>query len=208
MANRQISLSFEVQHFHESAIDFFFPSSWAVRKYDDHRFYQGLSGYGLKAVDFVMLLPDGRLCLMEVKNYFPRTDERGKVHLVARKKAKSLAESLAKKYADSSRAIGIIQRYYQSKWYYRWRYALGQYLPFGYRADVLFWGEAARRMRGDLPVLILLWLETPSQAKRYRTKLYAHLAGTVNPAEVQLLLGGNNFVPLPGMQADNRLRST
>lgn len=195
-----------MQHFKESDINFSFPNGWAVRKYDDHRFYQGLSGYGLKAVDFVILLPDGRLCLMEVKNYLPRTDAAGKLHTVERKRAKKLAANLAKKYADSSRAINVIQRYYRSKWYFRWRYAVGKLFPFRYRSDLLFWNEAARRSQNDLPTLILLWLETPSLAKRYRTKVYAHLADKVDAKKAQLMLGGNDFIPLPEMRANNCLK--
>ena len=196
-----------MQYFQESDIDFSFPSEWAVRKYDDHRFYQGLSGYGLKAVDFVILLPDGRLCLMEVKNYLPRTDTGGKLHTVERKRAKKLAADLAKKYTDSSRAINVIQRYYRSKWYFRWRYAIGKLFTFRYRSDLIFWNEAASRSQSDLPTLILLWLETPSMAKRYRTKIYAHLANKIDPGKAQLMLGGNNFTPLPEMNATNRLKA-
>lgn len=194
-----------MQDFQESNIDFSFPSAWAIRKYDDHRFYQGLSGYGLKAVDFVMLLPDGRLCLMEVKNYLPRTGTSGQVHAVERKRPKKLATSLAKKYADSRRAINVIQKYYNSKWYFRWRYAVGRYFAFRYRSDLLFWQEVARRSQNDLPILVVLWLETPELAKRYRTKIYAHLASKVDPAKAQLMLGGNGFSPLPGMEASNQL---
>lgn len=194
-----------MQHYQESDIDFSFPAGWAVRKYDDHRFYRGLSGHGLKAVDFIILLPDGRLCLMEVKNYLPRTGKMGRQHAVTRKPAKKLAADLTKKYADSGRAINVISRYYASKWYYRWRYALGKYFAFQYRSDLLFWHEAARRAQSDLPNLVLLWMETPQTAKRYRTKIYAHLAGFINSAEVQLLLGGNGFIALPGMRVVNRL---
>jgi len=190
-----------VPDFHESDLLFSFPRNWVVRKYDDHTFYQGLSGYGLKAVDFVILLPDGRLCLMEVKNYHPRRDERGREHPVDRKKAGALAKRLSEKYTDSLRVIGVIRKYYRRKWYYRWRYSLGRYLPLGYRTDLLFWHEAARRAEGQLPVSILLWLETPKAAKRYRAKIYAHLAQRVDPEATQLVLGGNGFSPLPGLSA-------
>lgn len=185
--------------YQESDLTFNFPPGWAIRKYDDHRFYRGLSGHGLKAVDFIALLPDGRLCLIEVKNYHPRMDEDGKLHPVDRKKAKELAGSLAQKYADSLRAIMVINRYYRSKWYFRWRQWFFPSALFGFKSDLLFWTTAAKRAAAPLPTTILLWLETPKAAKRYRNKIYAHLANHLNPEEAQLLLGGNGFSPLPGV---------
>lgn len=190
-----------MQTFQESNLHFSFPKGWAIRKYDDHRFYQGLSGYGLKAVDFVILLPDGRLCLMEVKNYHPRTDENGKSHEVSRKKAKNLAANLARKYDDSLRAIRVIRKYYRTKWYYKWRYQLTRFFIFRFRSDLHFWYEAARRADNKIPTTVLLWLETPKAGKRYRTKIYAHLANHINPEEAQLILGGNGFSPIPGLEA-------
>ena len=53
--------------FIESDLTFDFPASWRVRAFDDHHFYQAISGQGLKAVDFLVLHPDGQLWLMEVK---------------------------------------------------------------------------------------------------------------------------------------------
>ncbi|MEL6141383.1 MAG: hypothetical protein AAFQ37_11540 [Bacteroidota bacterium] len=185
--------------FQESDLTFSFPHSWTVRKYDAHRFYQGLSGYGLKAVDFIILLPDGRLCLAEVKNYHPRQNEHGEDHPITRKKAAKLAKSLARKYTDSLHAIRIIREFYQRKWYHRWGYFL--YGRLGYWTDLQFWHEAARRAEGQLPVTILLWLETPKAAKRYRTKIYAHLHTHIAPEKAQLILGGNGFSPLVGLEA-------
>lgn len=189
-----------VAQFQESDLIFDISPSWVVRKYDEHTFFRGLSGYGLKGVDFVALLPDGRLGLIEVKNYHPRLKEDGSLHPIKRKKAAKLAASLAHKYHDTLRAIRVIQLYYRRKWYYRLRYAL--FFPFEKAAnsDLYFWHEAAKRAQSGLPVTIILWLETPKAAKTYRTKIYAHLANHIDPEKGQLLLGGNGFSPIPGIE--------
>lgn len=182
--------------YQESGLSFSFPASWEVRKYDGHHFYQALSGYGLKAVDFICLLPDGQLCLIEVKNYYPRLGKDGRFHPINRKKASELATTLAKKYSDSVRAIRVISRYYRTKWYYRWQLRLLPAVLLGYRSDLHFWTEAARRLDKNPAVLFLLWLETPKASKRYRTKIYAHLNKLAEDGQLQLLLGGNGNTPL------------
>ncbi len=185
-----------METYQESGLSFSFPASWEVRKYDSHHFYQALSGHGLKAVDFICLLPDEQLCLIEVKNYHPRPSEDGRFHAVHRKKASDLADNLAKKYGDSMRAIRVISRYYRTKWYYRWRLRLLPSAIFGFRSDLHFWTEAARRLDKNPAVIFLLWLETPKASKRYRTKVYAFLNSLVNSTGLQLLLGGNGYTPL------------
>ncbi|MEM9835846.1 MAG: hypothetical protein AAF828_05060 [Bacteroidota bacterium] len=194
-----------MQLFLESDLQFIFPAAWTVRKYDEHHFYHALSGHGLKAVDFIALSPDGRLILVEVKNYCPRMDQTGTPYPVVRKKASQLAESLAKKYSDSLRAIRVVQQYYQRKWYYRLSYQLLRLLgSWGHFSELVFWNEAAKRSNHPIPVSIILWLETPKAAKKYRTKIYAHLTNHLDPAEAQLLLGGNGFSPLPDLRAHRK----
>ena len=46
------------QPFIESDLQFYFPDHWAVREYDNHRFYKNLSGLGLKGLDFLVLDPE------------------------------------------------------------------------------------------------------------------------------------------------------
>lgn len=186
--------------FLESGLVFSFPPAWQLRKYDEHTFYRGLSGRGLKAVDFIVLLPDGRLCLIEVKNYHSRQSKDGQFHPVERPKASELANRLTDKYTDSARAIRVIDRYYRSKWYYRLRSLLFPAHLFGYRSDLQFWTEAARRLAGTQPTLLLLWLETPKAAKRYRSKIFAHLAQQTDPSAMQLLLGGNGHNPFTSLE--------
>ncbi len=186
--------------FRESGLIFHFPPTWRLRKYDSHTFYQGLSGRGLKAVDFIILLPDGRLCLIEVKNYHPRLGKEGQLYPVVRPKASHLAGGLASKFKDSIRAIHVIHRYYRSKWYYRWRSALFPARLFGYRSDLHFWTEAAQRLVATAPTILLLWLETPKAAKRYRSKIFAHLAQQTDSSAMQLQLGGNGNSPFERLE--------
>lgn len=190
-----------VLRFEESDLVFDIATSWGVHKYDRHKFFRGLSGHGLKGVDFIALLPDGRLGLIEVKNYHPRPKVDGSTHPVRRKKAADLAENLAKKFHDTQRALNVIQKYYRSKWYYRLRSFISWPLERLFNSDLYFYLEAAKRSQGELPVAIILWLETPKAAKTYRTKIYAHLANFIDPTEGQLLLGGNGFSPIPGISA-------
>lgn len=189
--------------FQESDLLFTIAPNWVVRKYDDHTFFRGLSGFGLKGVDFIALLPDGRLGLIEVKNYHPRLDSlSGQPHPIKRKKAASLAKNLGKKYQDTLRAIRVVRRYYRTKWYYRWRYVLLKPVERLLNSDLYFWHEAAARAESSIPATIILWLETPKAAKKYRGKIYAHLAQIINPEDGQLLLGGNGFSPIPGIKAE------
>lgn len=191
--------------FQESDLSLTLSSDWIVRKYDNHTFFRGLSGYGLKGVDFIVLLPDGRLGLIEVKNYHPRINPSGIAHPIKRIKAAKLAENLANKYFDSLRAIRVIERYYQRKWWYRSRYFLFSSIERLFNSDLYFYREAAKRARGPLPITIILWLETPKAAKTYRTKIFAHLANHLRPERGQLLLGGNGFSPIPGIEAKRML---
>jgi hypothetical protein len=190
-----------VPQFQESDLQFTLSSDWVIRKYDDHTFFRGLSGFGLKGVDFIVLLPDGRLGLIEVKNYHPRRGRSGVLHPIKRKKAAQLANDLAGKYADSIRAINVIERYYLRHWYHRGRFLLLRPFERLLNSDLYFWREVARRANGPLPVTIILWLETPKAAKTYRTKIFAHLANHLSPQRGQLLLGGNGFSPIPGIKA-------
>ena len=58
--------------FIESGLTFSFSKRWKVLKYDKHRFYRYLSGSGFKGVDFIGVLDEKQLVLIEVKNYKDR----------------------------------------------------------------------------------------------------------------------------------------
>ena len=184
----------------ESGLEFSFPASWGVRKYDEHPHYQSLSSVGLKAVDFIVLPPDGKLWLIEVKNFQPRT-RAGKTYQVRLRSTGALSQTIVAKFRDSLRAIGIIRHYYRRHWLFRLLEPLLVRFARS-RSDWAFWAEAyARLTQGEdsLPQL-LIWLEMTEQRKRYRTRFYATLLRTMEAEPVELWMGlaGNN--PLPGME--------
>lgn len=93
--------------FTESGQKINFPSDWWVVKLDEHRYYQRLSGQGLKAVDFLALHEDYGLILIELKNYRGATIPSG------------LTETMEEKCTDTARIISVINRYLMRKLFYR-----------------------------------------------------------------------------------------
>ena len=61
----------------ESGLVFTFPKNWVVKKYDEHRFYNYLSGLGFKGIDIIAITPERKLILIEVKNYINRFPQDG-----------------------------------------------------------------------------------------------------------------------------------
>lgn len=182
----------------ESGLVFSFPASWGVRKYDEHPHYQSLSSVGLKAVDFIVLPPDGKLWLIEVKNFQPRT-RNGKTYRVRLRSSEALSQVIAAKFRDSLRAIGIIRNYYRRNWLFRLLEPVLVRLT-RFRSDWAFWAEAYRRLEDETPPQLLIWLEMTDNRKSYRTRFYATLLETLRDEPVTPWMGlkGNN--PLPGME--------
>jgi len=154
--------------FQESDLTFYFPNDWVVRKYDDTVAYQSLSGHGLKGVDFIALSPDGKLWLIEVKNYRPRISPRdGREYRAKRKSPENLAVDIATKFNDSKRLIRIVDIYLRRGWWRRlqlWWYRLrGPNLD----SNFWFWSEARRRCDLDRATVFVLWMETPERKTGY-----------------------------------------
>ncbi len=179
-------------------MEFSFPGRWRVRKYDSHRFYQGLSSVGLKAVDFIVLTDAGELWLIEVKNYQPRQNGK-KVFIPKIKSTDRLADSIHRKFRDSLRAIRIINQYYERNWFYR---IMGPYLRRigGPNSDWHFWREAFLRSEAAAPPRLLIWIELDGARKNYRTRLFATLLKHFEGEAVQLEMGFGTRNPLAGMQ--------
>ncbi|THH41633.1 hypothetical protein [Neolewinella litorea] len=144
--------------FEESDLQITFPESWLVRKYDETTAYHSVSGHGLKGVDFLCLAPDGRLWLVEVKNY-RRREERHKTH---RRNPEALAEHVGRKFVDTKRLIRVVNRAMRRNWW------IGlQLLWYDLRkidrprSHYWFWAEAERRLANPRKLVCLLWLETP-----------------------------------------------
>jgi hypothetical protein len=187
----------------ESGLEFSFPATWGVRKYDEHPHYQSLSSVGLKAVDFIVLPPDGKIWLIEVKNYLPRSHA-GKTYHVRMRSTKVLAATIEAKFRHSMRAVRIIRQYYRRHWLY-WMLEPMLIRYRKYRSDWSFWAVAHQRLTGDTPPQLLIWIELETERKRYRTRFYATLQEALKEQRVELWMGldGNN--PLPGMEVRRKL---
>jgi hypothetical protein len=131
--------------------------------------YQSLSGHGLKGVDFIGLSPDGKLWLIEVKNYRPRiSDRNGKEYRANRKPPEVLAEHVATKFIDSQRLIRIVNTYLRRHWWRRlqlWWLERRTHPPI--TSNYWFWAEARRRCEQDQKTVFVLWMETPERKTGY-----------------------------------------
>lgn len=163
-----------MQSYSEGDLVFSFPLHWGVRPYDQHTYYRGLSGLGLKGVDFLLIDPgdDGAtpvLYFLEVKNYRTRTTEDG-IFVATPKAPDQLAETMARKYADTKKAIQAIYGYYRRSWWFR------QFEPWLVRSkrssfDRVFWTQAHYLMEQGQAVEVLLWLELEQKDIAYREAL-------------------------------------
>jgi hypothetical protein len=144
--------------FLESDLRFEFdPANWQVRKYDDHPFFHGFSGVGLKGVDFIANYQAREVWLLEVKNYrtleFPHRRKEVDLALQAPDR---IVESLEEKYIDTMAGIRAIHTYYQRKV----RRPLG-WLKYRLRLDPeqIFWREVCRLALDEKQLRLALWLE-------------------------------------------------
>lgn len=178
----------------ESGLVFRFPSGWAVHKYDEHTFYKGFSGRGLKAVDFIVLPPRGGIWLIEVKNFRPRRAINGQTYYPRIKPVKRLAAQLQGKFRDSLRAIHIIHEYYRRKWWYR-------LAPAWLRGrDINFWIDIYYRLQNAPPPHLLIWIELDPVRKKYRDRFFGALHKHFASEPVQLEIGFEGRNPLAGME--------
>ena len=120
--------------FTESDQSVVFPANWWVIALDKHRYYQRVSGQGLKAVDFLAIDDDFGLVMIELKNY------RGEPVPA------DLSATLEQKCLDTERLIRIVNKYLDRKLYYRIFY---KWLHWHYVCDRewVFWERAADCIR-------------------------------------------------------------
>jgi len=166
--------------FAESDLLFSFPDDWVVRKFDDTVAYQSLSGYGLKGVDFIALSPDGKLWLMEVKNYRPRQNK-GKEYRASRRQPRELAAHVAKKFTDTHRLLRIVDASLRKNWYRRIKLLYLERLRPNTESNYWFWSEAKRRADQADSVRYLLWMETPETRPDYDDATEQALLALLHP---------------------------
>lgn len=187
--------STKVAEYIESGLHFHFSPGWVVKKYDAHRFFQGLSGTGLKGVDFIAT--DGRrLLLCEAKNYRRRQAWQQENPLDAiLGQPEAFAEEMAQKALDTLLGIDAIWRYYQRKWLFRLLSPLLLRLSPNGR-DWQFWAHVHRLAREPGKLVFILWLETerpqPSLARHIEKTLRRRLARRAG----QVFVADDNDHPL------------
>jgi hypothetical protein len=190
--------------FTESGLVFSFPDPWAVRRYDQHTYYRGLSGLGLKGMDFLAIDPaggeQGRLYCLEVKNYLTRHSEDG-VFVATPKPPAQLAQTIIDKYADTRRALRAIHGYYRQQWWYR---LLEERLARSahYRFERVFWTQAFRLADSSQQPQVILWLEVEKREHAYCQAVEEALqAGMGNMARVTV---ATRHRPVPGISVHLR----
>ncbi len=150
--------------FQEGDLSFSFaPSHWAVKKYDDHPYFQGFSGVGLKGVDFIAIFENKKVLLIEVKNYQVKNEV-----IRAKEVANSLgdpdkiAAAVAQKFEDTLAGIKAIHTYYQRKNKQTWQWLKRWQKP---DQEALFWQQVCDLVVEKGAMTKVLWLAFDPQDK-------------------------------------------
>lgn len=187
-----------MRSFVESGIRFTFNRDWVVKKYDSHRYYKGLSGRGLKGVDFIALNFKERLvAFFEVKNYRTRfhQDTGDPIHPDP-KPTDDLAQALSEKVSDTLLAIAVITTYYEKSWWYRWWYSWYLRLPF-YAGDRFFWTKVANCIYVHENICYVLWVEQQDRAEDYVAQLQRKTASLLQDETGVVHLADSTVHPFP-----------
>ncbi|MCB9275748.1 MAG: hypothetical protein H6564_17000 [Lewinellaceae bacterium] len=179
----------------ESGLRFSFNPGWVVKKYDAHRFFQGLAGAGLKGVDFIAT--DGRQVLLcEAKNYRRRQPWQKENPLDAILASPGdFAVEMAQKVQDTLRGIKVIGLYYHRKWLYRALQPLFLRLAPGGR-DWRFWAHIYRLVQAPENIVFILWLETEQPQRQLTDGVETALRHHLRRRLGQLYVASDNKHPL------------
>lgn len=134
--------------FRESGLTFAFSDEWHVVQWDQHTYFKGLSGVGLKGVDFLAFHPDKRTFLMEVKNYRDTEPPH----------ARTLAEDVWQKAQDTLRGLEAVKLFLQRSWLRRLLLPIWKIYPPD-RSDRAFWTQASHFFSQGNTHSYLIWLE-------------------------------------------------
>lgn len=183
----------------EGVVQFSFSPEWLVRKYDDHTFYRGLSGVGLKGVDFIAVRP-GQLVLIEVKNYrHVRNGQRRRVVGETIRQSERIADAIAQKCLDTLRAIRVIHTYYLRKWDYRLTSPLFGRFHWQW-SDRSFWTHVAQALSGPAQVTLLVWLATDPGDQSLAHQLLPIIRKELDDQVGRVLITDEKHQPLPGIR--------
>lgn len=164
---------------------------WAVRKYDAHDYYLGLSGAHLKGVDFLAVQEGRRLVFLEVKNY-PGAAGR-------RLSSEQLAAELMGKIADTFTGIDAICTMLERKRLYRFASPLLPYLP-AQNYDWPFWHQAGLLSALPRKCTAVLCLENTTEG--LRRELQPQLQEGLQDIVGRIIFAEAGSRPLPGLHID------
>ncbi|MEM6378982.1 MAG: hypothetical protein AAF705_12265 [Bacteroidota bacterium] len=148
--------------FQEGDLTFSFAAEhWSVKKYDDHPYFKGFSGVGLKGVDFVAIFQNKRVLLIEVKNYQTKNQAiRAKDVALSLSKPEKIAEAISQKFEDTLAGIKAIHTYYQRKSKPAWKWLQRWQKP---DPEALFWQSVCDLVINKQSLSTILWLEYDPQ---------------------------------------------
>jgi hypothetical protein len=193
-------------HYTESDLHFQFDPSWIVRKYDHHRFYKGLSGAGLKAVDFIGIYKGKEVIFLEVKNYKVRFRGKPLQPMIDRLQHPELfVESIVRKVYDSMLGVDVIRQYFERNPLYRWIYPLLEKIPLRFfsKSSWLFWTHVHELMHLPDAVHVIIWLELEHNYEEFpelsveavRNKIREQLEQQLNEVAGKIHLAHTGAVP-------------
>ena len=184
--------------FTESNLVFNFPDDWAVIKIDSHRFYSYISGHGYKSVDFIALIPNHQILLIEVKNYNNRFIKDGESPFDAiLTDPIAYAESFVQKFQDSFQLLRVGQQYYDRKLWVRffWKWVFNLFPKNSLlKWDWVFWryaNELIQTPSATVKLILLLQLgeEIPIvQKKELFTKISSRIQAHFNNNNFKLFI--------------------
>jgi len=173
--------------FQESDLTFQFSPNWVIKKFDDHKYYRILSGYGLKGVDFIGILNQQTLVLIEIKNYRRRkaSPKAPDISDILGNKP-PLTEAFAYKIEDTILAINTVHKYLLRKWGFRINQFIWKYLPIHWftNGEWAFWERCHQILLNKKKVHYVLWLNTDDEYEEMNAPKVAalpdHLQKTIN----------------------------
>lgn len=181
--------------FTESGLHFTFDDSWIIQQYDAHRFYKGLSGAGLKAVDFLGIWEQNKVVLFEVKNYRWRNDKQREMPIqVILDNPGALADTISRKVEDTLRAIDTIHSYYSRKWWFRPALMLARNQKKN-TAEWFFWHRLYELINREEEVWIIFWMETEQARSILREELASSIKKGVDEISSRVFIANRQQHP-------------
>lgn len=174
-------------------MQFTFDQRWVVKKYDQHTYFQGLSGAGLKGVDFIGI-GQGQLLLMEVKNFCSRPEATDKLPITPfLDQPELLVDIFEEKVKDTLKAIATIKAYYDRSWLYRLSYPVIARMPVS-KIDRIFWTHAHALLLQPAQLWFVLWLEVDPPQTGLLTQLEPILKERLSPLADHVYLSSSQFL--------------